>query len=122
MGVLTLLDFWGSWCMPCRENNLALNKLFESFKSKGFKIVSVGAETDKTQWIKAKKKDKLIWTNVSDLKGDENEAALIYGIDAYPTNFLIDKNGIIIAKNISIKLLLNMRLIHWGNWVVIRAL
>jgi peroxiredoxin len=110
LGKLTLLDFWGSWCGPCRENNFELSKLYNEFKNKGFEIFSVGVESDKIQWINAIRKDKLVWKNVSDLKGNENEAALIYGVNSYPTNFLIDKSGKIIAKDISIKKLRQMLL------------
>ena len=65
-----------------------------------FEILGVGAETNRETWLKAIEKDKLGWTNVSDLKGDKNTAALIYGISYYPTNFLIDKNGIVVAKDL----------------------
>ena len=63
----------------------------------------VAAETDKSAWLQAIEKDKLTWTNVTDLKGDKNEASLIYGVSGYPTNFLIDKSGVIIAKDLTIK-------------------
>lgn len=102
-GKVILLDFWGSWCGPCREANPKLVKIYDKFKAKGFDIFGVGAETQKKQWVAALKKDGLQWINVSDLKGDKNEAALMYNVGQYPTNFLIDKNGIIIAKDISIE-------------------
>lgn len=95
-----LLEFWGSWCGPCREENPQLVKTYHSYKAKGFEILGVAADNDKAQWLKAIKDDKLPWENVCDLKGDKNDVVLIYGINAYPTNFLIDENGIIIAKNL----------------------
>jgi len=95
-----LLEFWGSWCGPCREENPKLVKTYNSFKAKGFEILGVAADDNKAQWLKAIKEDLLPWENVCDLKGDKNEAALIYGINAFPTNYLIDGNGIIIAKNL----------------------
>lgn len=95
-----LLEFWGSWCGPCREENPNLVKTYLTYKNKGFEIFGVAADDKKEQWLKAIKDDQLPWENVSDLKGDKNEAALIYGISSYPTNFLIDENGIIIAKNL----------------------
>ncbi len=95
-----LLEFWGSWCGPCREENPNLVKTYATYKNKGFEILGVAADNNKEQWLKAIKDDKLPWENVSDLKGDKNVAALIYGINAYPTNFLIDEKGVIIAKNL----------------------
>jgi len=99
-GKVVLLEFWGSWCSPCRESNPELVKLYADFKNKGFEIFGVAAETDKTQWLNAIQKDNLTWTNVTDFKGDKNKAALIYGVKSYPTNYLIDKNGIVIAKDL----------------------
>lgn len=99
-GKYILLDFWASWCGPCREENPNLVKTYIAFKDKGFNILGVSADDNKDYWLKAIKDDQLSWENVSDLKGDKNIAALIYGINAYPTNFLIDERGIIIAKNL----------------------
>jgi len=99
-GKVVLLEFWGSWCGPCREQNPSLVKIYSEFKVKGFEILGVGAETDRRKWIEAINKDGLTWINVTDLKGDNNKAAMIYGISGYPTNFLIDKNGTIIAKDV----------------------
>ncbi|MCY1524609.1 Thiol-disulfide oxidoreductase ResA [compost metagenome] len=99
-GKYILLEFWGSWCGPCREENPNLVKTYNLFKDKGFNILGVAADDNKAQWLKAIKDDQLPWENVSDLKGDKNVAALIYGINAYPTNFLINEEGVIIAKNL----------------------
>lgn len=95
-----LLEFWGSWCGPCREENPTLVKIYNEFKQKGFEIFGVASETDKQQWTKAIKADGLSWINVTDFRGSDNKAAMIYGVSGYPTNFLIDKDGIIISKNI----------------------
>jgi peroxiredoxin len=99
-GKVVLLEFWGSWCAPCREANPELVKIYNEFKDKGFEILGVGAETKRETWLKAIEKDKLTWPNVTDLKGDKNMAALIYGVSYYPTNFLIDKTGTIIARDL----------------------
>lgn len=99
-GKVLLLEFWGSWCGPCREGNPELVKLYADFKSQGFEILGVAAETNKAQWLNAIHKDNLTWANVTDFKGDKNKAALIYGVNSYPTNYLIDSNGIIIAKDL----------------------
>ncbi|MCY1500860.1 Thiol-disulfide oxidoreductase ResA [compost metagenome] len=95
-----LLEFWGSWCGPCRAENPNLVKTYQMYRHKGFEILGVAADDNKTQWLQAVKQDKLPWPNVCDLKGDQNKAVLIYGINAFPTNFLIDENGVIIAKNL----------------------
>lgn len=100
IGKVILLEFWGSWCGPCREKNPTLRVTYKEFKGKGFEIVGVAVETDKKQWIKAIKTDGLTWTNVTDLKGSSNKAAMIYGVSGYPTNFLIDRNGIVVAKDV----------------------
>jgi hypothetical protein len=76
-------------------------KIYNDYQNKGFKIFGVAAETEKEFWIEAIETDKLPWINVTDFKGDKNKAALIYGVTAYPTNYLIDRNGIIIAKDLT---------------------
>jgi peroxiredoxin len=99
-GKYILLDFWASWCGPCREENPRLVKTYNDFKDKGFAVLGVSLDENKTQWLKAINDDKLSWENVSDLRGDKNKAALMYSINAIPNNFLIDANGTIIAKNL----------------------
>ncbi|HJS56258.1 MAG TPA: AhpC/TSA family protein [Chitinophagaceae bacterium] len=100
-GKVILLEFWGSWCGPCRRGNPELVKIYNEFNHRGFEIFGVAAETEKEYWLDAVKKDGLTWQNVSDLNGDKNKAVLIYGVSSYPTNFLIDRTGTIIAKDLS---------------------
>ena len=97
---IILLEFWASNCGPCRQENPNLVKTYESYQPKGFEIFAVSQDTKKTNWLKAIEKDGLPWLQVSDLKGRDNSASLIYGINAIPDNFLIDKNGIIIGRNL----------------------
>ncbi|WP_293784713.1 TlpA disulfide reductase family protein [uncultured Pedobacter sp.] len=101
-GKYVLLDFWASWCAPCRRENPNVVKVYEQYKSKGFEILGVSLDkaADKAKWIKAIADDKLTWKQVSDLKGWENEAAAKYEVKAIPMNFLIDPSGKIIAKEL----------------------
>ncbi|MBC9798694.1 TlpA family protein disulfide reductase [Sinomicrobium sp. FJxs] len=94
----TLVEFWASWCGPCRSFNPELVEQYKIYKDKGFEIFGVSLDTDKEKWKKAIEKDGLIWENVSDLKGNNNQAATIYGVRDIPDNFLIDEKGIIIAR------------------------
>ncbi len=97
---VVLLEFWASWCGPCRAENPTLLKTYQAFKQKGFEIHAVSLDDNKQAWKDAIISDKLTWPQVSDLKGDRNEAALIYNISGIPDNILIDKNGKIIARNL----------------------
>ncbi|HLP38972.1 TlpA disulfide reductase family protein [Lacibacter sp.] len=99
-GKYILLEFWASWCGPCRKENPALVQLYEQYKQKGFEIVAVSLDVNKQQWINAIAKDSLKWPNLSDLKGSDNIPALMYGVYGIPDNFLIDPEGKIIAKNL----------------------
>ena len=99
-GKYTLLEFWASWCGPCRGFNPELVKEYELYKDKGFVIIGISLDSNKEKWITAVEKDNLIWENICDLKGSNNEAAMIYGVRDIPDNFLIDENGVIIARYI----------------------
>jgi peroxiredoxin len=99
-GKYVLVDFWASWCGPCRSENPNIVKAYNQYKSKGFDIIGVSLDNDKNAWIKAIKKDNLGWTEVSDLEGWKNTASLAYSVKGIPFNVLLDKNGIIIAKNL----------------------
>lgn len=99
-GKLVLLEFWGSGCLPCRQENPNLVKTYEKYQPKGFEIFAVSQDTKRESWLKAIKDDKLPWIQVSDLKGHNNTASLIYGISFIPDNFLIDENGTIIDRNV----------------------
>jgi len=95
-----LVDFWASWCPPCRTESVLLNEVYEDFGAKGFKIYGISFDTKKDRWLKALEKDKRIWPEVSTLKGFNSQVSTTYGINALPSNFLIDSTGKILEVNI----------------------
>jgi peroxiredoxin len=99
-GKYILLDFWASWCGPCRAENPNVLKAYNQFKDKQFDVLGVSLDNDGAKWKDAVQKDGMPWTEVSDLKGWKNEAARQYNINGIPSNFLLDPHGIIIAKNL----------------------
>jgi len=99
-GKYLLIDFWASWCGPCRAGNPAVLKAYKNYHDKGLYILAVSLDDKKEDWLTAVKKDGLPWTQVSDLQGWKNSAAAQYGIRGIPMNFLLDREGTIIAKGL----------------------
>jgi thiol-disulfide isomerase/thioredoxin len=99
-GKYVLVDFWASWCGPCRRENPTVVKAFHKYHDKEFTIIGVSLDDTREDWLLAIKKDGLDWTQVSDLKGWKAEAASLYGVNAIPMNYLLNKNGIIVAKGL----------------------
>jgi peroxiredoxin len=95
-----LIDFWASWCSPCRHENPNVVALYKQYHDKGFDILGVSFDSKRDRWLGAIKDDGLTWNHVSDLAGWENKAGKLYGIRSIPSNVLIDPSGVIIAKNI----------------------
>lgn len=99
-GKYVLVDFWAKWCGPCRQENPNVVRAFNKYKDKGFTVFGVSLDRSKEDWMQAIRKDGLTWTHVSDLKYWNSEAAKTYNINGIPFSLLLDKNGVIIAKNL----------------------
>lgn len=96
-GKVFLLDFWASWCMPCRMSNKHLVKLYSKYKEKGFEIVGVSIDEKKKEWLRAVGKDKITWMQVNDVTDAALSAAVKWQVRMIPTSFLIDKDGNVVA-------------------------
>jgi len=99
-GNYLLVDFWASWCGPCRRENPHVVAAYQKYHEKGFDVLGVSFDKKRDAWLEAVEKDQLIWTNVSDLKYWGNEAGRLYGVRSIPSNVLLDPDGMIIAKNL----------------------
>lgn len=100
LGKVTLLDFWASWCGPCRRENPNVVALYNEFHSKGLKIIGVSLDEDLSKWKDAIAKDKITWIQVSNLKGWQDPIAKQYEVEQIPTTFLLDANGKFIARDL----------------------
>ncbi|MFT5822452.1 MAG: peroxiredoxin [Crocinitomix sp.] len=100
-GQVVLLDFWASWCVPCRKENPNVVNVYNQYKDKGFTVFSVSLDDNRDNWLSAIEADNLIWPNhVSDLKGWQSAGAALYGVESIPATFLIDTEGKIIATDL----------------------
>ena len=99
-GKVVLIDFWASWCPPCRKETPHLVELYKQYKNKGFEIVGISLDSKADAWAKGVKDLNITWRQLSDLKGWQNAGAALYGVNSIPHTVLVDKDGTIIAKNI----------------------
>ena len=99
-GKVVLIDFWASWCRPCRMENPNMVRLYQTYNKYGFDILGVSLDQNKENWLRAIQADGLIWNHISDLKGWQSAAGAIYGVSSIPFTVLVDKDGNIIAKGL----------------------
>ena len=100
LGKVTVIDFWASWCGPCRKENPAVVALYNEFHAKGLNIIGVSLDKDAAKWKEAIAKDKLTWTQISNLQEWKDPIALQYKVKQIPTTYLLDETGKIIAKDL----------------------
>lgn len=100
LGKLTLIDFWASWCKPCRQENPNVVAVYKQFHEKGFNIISVSLDKDAEDWKRAIAQDGLQWTHVSNLKSWQEPIAALYNVKSIPSTFLVDEKGVVIAKDL----------------------
>jgi len=99
-GKVVLVDFWASWCVPCRASNPGVVRLYNKYKAQGFEVVGVSIDSKKAAWLSAIKKDKITYKQVNDPKGWYSKTAESYFVDEIPATFLLDKEGKLVAVNL----------------------
>ena len=96
-GKVVLVDFWASWCMPCRKSNREVGPIYNQYAKKGFEVFAISLDTDKSAWKQAVDKDKINWLQMLEPGGWDGATALAWKIDQLPTSFLVDRHGVIIS-------------------------
>jgi thiol-disulfide isomerase/thioredoxin len=100
LGKYTIIEFWASWCGPCRAEHPQIRRLYNLYHDKGLNIIGISGDSDLNAWKEAIENDSIPWTNISDLKGGNNQAFMIYGIKGVPVMILLDENGLIVDNKL----------------------